>query len=209
MEAIYNIRTYHYYLLCNNHWLSSQRASNNSSLCWPVWWHFSIHPNNLLYVHLIRIVVSLSSSNQHRRHSLVDFVWCDIAVITSEFYHSFLQISQFCRLSIKIKSSWKNPEVILRKLCCEVGDVLLRYIIMIILIKKYFKHFFLDQKILDWPQHHDVVCESSYDLRFDFNNNWLVLSVSYRSWHQSRPSSSSSLWLGQSSCALLVLCALF
>ena len=95
MEAIYNIRTYHYYLLCNNHWLSSQRASNNSSLCWPVWWHFSIHPNNLLYVHLIRIVVSLSSSNQHRRHSLVDFVWCDIAVITSEFYHSFLQKLNF------------------------------------------------------------------------------------------------------------------
>ena len=110
MEAIYNICTYHYYLLCNNHWLSSQRASNNSSLCWPVWWHFSIHPNNLLYVHLIRIVVSLSSSNQHRRHSLVDFVWCDIAVITSEFYHSFLQISQFCRLNIEIKSSWKNPK---------------------------------------------------------------------------------------------------
>ena len=75
-----------------------------------MWWHFSIHPNNLLYVHLIRIVVSLSSSNQHRRHSLVDFVWCDIAVITSEFYHSYLQISQFCRLNIEIKSSWKNPK---------------------------------------------------------------------------------------------------
>ena len=76
-----------------------------------LWWHFSIHPNNLLYIHLIRIVVSLSSIlNQHRRHLLVDFVWCDIAVITSEFYHSFLQISQFCRLSIEIKSSWKNSK---------------------------------------------------------------------------------------------------
>ena len=46
-------------------------------------------------------------------------------------------MSQF--LQIKYKNLLGRTEVILRKLC-EVGDVLLRYIVKIILIKKNFKH---------------------------------------------------------------------